>query len=169
MQTQTHFAYCLYFFVFTSCLEWFWGETTLRDVYTVNRIPITITNNRISYEWLYDKTPNYNIFKVFGSSCFVFLQSHEWSKLKPYSRLYYFLGYVIVHKDIVVEILFLNVFVSLAMLHFRNIKVSFLCLSFIGIKTTHISSQIYLLSCSFKFHPLIITMKLLHVLLILLM
>lgn len=58
-----------------------------------------MTNNQSLYERLYGKTPNYNILRVFGSPCFVFLQPHERSKLKPHSRLYgSFLSYGIKHK-----------------------------------------------------------------------
>lgn len=47
---------------------------------------------------MYGKTLNYNVFRVFGSACFVLVQSYEQSKLELHSRLCYFLDYGIEHK-----------------------------------------------------------------------
>ncbi|KAI3681339.1 hypothetical protein L6452_36130 [Arctium lappa] len=47
---------------------------------------------------LHEVTPAYELLKVWGSACFVQLQSHEHTKLEPGSRLCCFLGYGIEHK-----------------------------------------------------------------------
>ncbi|KAI3684802.1 hypothetical protein L6452_34028 [Arctium lappa] len=80
------------------CPERFWGEAAFTAVYTINRHPTPILNNKSPYEALYEVTPAYELQKVWGSACFVQLQSHEHTKLEPRSGLCCFLGYGIEHK-----------------------------------------------------------------------
>lgn len=93
---QTLFMF--FFFILASCLEQFWGEVAFTIVYTINRIPIIVTNNQSPYECLYGKLHDYNILCVISSICFVFLQLYEHSKLEPRSRLFCFLQHGIEHK-----------------------------------------------------------------------
>ncbi|KAJ9535505.1 hypothetical protein OSB04_un001367 [Centaurea solstitialis] len=80
------------------CPERFWGEAALTAVYTINRHPTPILQNKSPYEVLHGITPAYELLKVWGSACFVQLQPHEHTKLQPRSRLCLFLGYGIEHK-----------------------------------------------------------------------
>ena len=76
-----------------STLASFWSEAAFTAVYTINRYPSPVIQNKIPYEWLFGTAPNYSLLKVFGSVCFVLLQPHECTKLQPYSQLCCFLGY----------------------------------------------------------------------------
>ena len=80
------------------CPERFWGEAAFTAVYTINQHPTPILNNKSPYEVLHGVSPAYELLKVWGSACFVQLQSHERTKLEPRSRLCCFLGYGIEHK-----------------------------------------------------------------------
>ena len=55
------------------CPEIFWGEATHTAIYTINSIPSPITSNISPFECLHNHPPDYHIFKVFGSTCFVLL------------------------------------------------------------------------------------------------
>jgi len=52
------------------CQERFWGEAAFTAIYTINRHPTPILNNKSPYE-------------VLHGACFVQLQSHECTKLEP--------------------------------------------------------------------------------------
>ncbi|KAJ9551549.1 LOW QUALITY PROTEIN: hypothetical protein OSB04_015594 [Centaurea solstitialis] len=80
------------------CLERFWGEAAFTAVYTINRHPTPILQNKSPYETLHGITPAYELLKVWGCACFVQLQPHEHTKLQPRSRLCLFIGYGIEHK-----------------------------------------------------------------------
>jgi hypothetical protein len=79
--------------------EHFYGEAALTVVYTINRISSLTTLNKSPYELQYGSPPDYQSLHVFGCICFVLLQPHERTKLKPRSRLCCFLGYGIENKD----------------------------------------------------------------------
>jgi hypothetical protein len=76
----------------------FWGEATLTDVYTINRLPTPILDNCTPYERLLGSIPSYHHLRVFSSTCFVLLQPHERTKLEPCSQLCCFLGYGVEQK-----------------------------------------------------------------------
>jgi hypothetical protein len=84
--------------LFTSLPTSFWGEATLTAVYTINRLPTPILDNCTPHEKLFGSVPSYHHFRVFGSACFILLQPHERTKLKPHSRLCCFLGYGVEQK-----------------------------------------------------------------------
>ena len=50
-----------------------WGEAALTAVYTINRCPLPVVQNKTSYERLFGTAPNYSLLKVLGCVCFVFL------------------------------------------------------------------------------------------------
>ncbi|KAL0389131.1 UNVERIFIED_CONTAM: hypothetical protein Scaly_0270200 [Sesamum calycinum] len=56
----------------SSCSEIFWGGAVVTAVYTINRIHSHVIGNISPYE-----CPDYHMLKVFGSACFVLLQSHQ--------------------------------------------------------------------------------------------
>jgi hypothetical protein len=76
----------------------FWGEVTLTVVYTINRLPTPILSHCTPHERLFGSSHTYHQLRVFGSACFVLLQSHERTKLEPRSRLCCFLGYGVEQK-----------------------------------------------------------------------
>ncbi|KAL4582843.1 hypothetical protein LXL04_007404 [Taraxacum kok-saghyz] len=78
--------------------ERFWGEAAFTAVYTINRHPTPVLQNKSPYELLHKTLPGYDLLRVWGCACFVQLQSHERSKLEPRSRLCCFIGYGIEHK-----------------------------------------------------------------------
>ncbi|KAJ9541461.1 hypothetical protein OSB04_027967 [Centaurea solstitialis] len=80
------------------CPEHFWGEAAFTAVYTINRHPTPILQNKSPYETVHGITPAYELLKVWGCACFVQLQPHEHTKVQPRSRLCLFLGYGIEHK-----------------------------------------------------------------------
>ena len=82
----------------SSCPERFWGEAALTAVYTINRLPSSVLGNMSPFERLYNHPPNYESLKVFGYTCFVLLQPHEYTKLEACARICFFLGYGIEHK-----------------------------------------------------------------------
>ena len=48
----------------------FWGECILTVAYLINRMPLSILNNRTPYEVLFGKAPNYDHLYIFGRSCY---------------------------------------------------------------------------------------------------
>ncbi|KAJ9552467.1 hypothetical protein OSB04_016512 [Centaurea solstitialis] len=84
--------------VSAKCPERFWGEAAFTAVYTINRHPTPILQQKSPYEVLHGISPAYNLLKVWGCACFVQLQPHEHTKLQPRARLCLFLGYGIEHK-----------------------------------------------------------------------
>lgn len=48
----------------------FWVDCAMSAVHILNQLPATTIDNKISYEVLYNKTAEYDHFKVFG--CLVF-------------------------------------------------------------------------------------------------
>lgn len=57
--------------------ERFWGEAAFTVVYTINRHPTPILQNKSPYELLHGISPAYNLLWVWGCACFVQLQPHE--------------------------------------------------------------------------------------------
>ena len=88
------------FLISSSCPEIFWDEATLTVVFTINRNPSPINGNVSPFERLHNRPLDYHMLKVFGSTCFVLLQPHEHTKLRPRARLCCFLRYGIEHKGI---------------------------------------------------------------------
>ncbi|KAJ9562014.1 hypothetical protein OSB04_007174 [Centaurea solstitialis] len=84
--------------VSAKCPERFWGEAAFTAVYTINRHPTPLLQNKSPYETLHGISPAYELLKVWGCACFVQLQPHERTKLEPRARVCLFLGYGIEHK-----------------------------------------------------------------------
>ena len=53
------------------CPELFWGEGAFIVVYTINRHPTPILNNKSPYKVLHGVSSAYELLKVWGSPCFV--------------------------------------------------------------------------------------------------
>ncbi|KAJ9554537.1 hypothetical protein OSB04_018582 [Centaurea solstitialis] len=73
-------------------------QNAFTAVYTINRHPTPILQNKSPYEILHGVSPAYDLLKVWGCACFVQLQPHEHTKLEPRARVCLFLGYDIEHK-----------------------------------------------------------------------
>ena len=76
----------------------FGGEAALTAFYTINRCPSPIVQNQPPYDLLFGSSPSYDLLRVFGCVCFVFLHDHERNKLQSCSRLCCFLRYGIGQK-----------------------------------------------------------------------
>ena len=97
----------------------FWDEAALHVVHTINRIPSPVIQNQTPYEHFFRSPPKYQHLRSFGSTCFIFLQSHEHNKFEPQSNV--FLVMVKLKRGTSVMILSLTIFVSLVILSFGNI------------------------------------------------
>ncbi|GMP22731.1 hypothetical protein CsSME_00000616 [Camellia sinensis var. sinensis] len=61
-------------------------------------MPIPFLFGRSSYEALFSQIPNYSLFCVFVSACFVLLPHKDWTKLSDQFVLCVFLGYSFTQK-----------------------------------------------------------------------
>ena len=52
----------------------YWPYAFQYVVYLINRLPIVVLNNKTLFDLLYDKSPSYSSFRVFGCSYFPFLR-----------------------------------------------------------------------------------------------
>ena len=84
---------------FSKAIKIFRTEAALTVVYTINHLPSLALQNVTPFERLYGTPASYSSLRIFDCACFVLLQLHEHSKLKPRSRLCCFLGYEIKHKS----------------------------------------------------------------------
>lgn len=82
----------------TSLPEQLWKEATLTSIYTINRTLSYALKYHSLNEHRYDFSSDYSHLRVFGSTCFLFLQPHKHSKLQSRSCLCCFLCYGIEHK-----------------------------------------------------------------------
>jgi len=74
----------------------FWDHAFATAVYLINRMP---TVSKVSpWELLFHRSPSYQSLRIFGCSCFPWLQPYSKSKLAPKSTQCVFLGYSINHK-----------------------------------------------------------------------
>ena len=69
------------FLISSSYPEIFWGEAAFNTVYTINRIPFPTIGNVSPFKRLHNHPLDYHMLKVFGSTCFVLFQPHEYTKL----------------------------------------------------------------------------------------
>jgi transposase InsO family protein len=76
----------------------FWGEATPTAIYTINRLPTPVLANCTPHKRLFDTSPTYHQLRVFVSTYFVLLQSHECTKLEHRSRLCCFIRYGVEQK-----------------------------------------------------------------------
>jgi hypothetical protein len=84
--------------IYVSVLERFLGEAALTIIYTINCLLSPTTHKKSSFEFLYEKLPDYSSLRVFGCVCFVSLPSYKRNELEPQSQLCYFLSYGISQK-----------------------------------------------------------------------
>lgn len=74
----------------------YWDHAFSTAVFLINRLPTA--SQLSSWERLFHRSLTYGTLKVFGCSCFPWLQSYSSSKLDPKSKHCVFLGYSLNHK-----------------------------------------------------------------------
>ena len=97
----------------------------LNTINLINSIPFFHISSISPFEKLYGYAPDYSFFRVFGCTCFILHPRIEHSKLSIDMLFMSFLVIVKV-RSINVLIRLLKKFISLVMLFFLNINLSFL-------------------------------------------
>lgn len=73
-------------------------EACSSSVYTLNRLPSKKLGFDFAFSLLYNKEPNIDYFRVFGSLCFPLIPQHLRNKFDPTSSYWCLLGYSPSHK-----------------------------------------------------------------------
>ena len=76
----------------------FWWEAFSNATYLINRTSTHILNDKISFEVLYSKKPNYSIIKIFGCECYLFLRPYKNHKFSFHTSKCVNLGFNHTHK-----------------------------------------------------------------------
>ena len=63
----------------------YWVKAFFIDTYLINRLPTPVLENKSSFEKAYNKKPNYNLLKTFGSACFPCLRPYQSYKFQFHS------------------------------------------------------------------------------------
>ena len=71
----------------------FWGECILTAGYLINRTPSSVLQGLTPHEKLYQKAPEYEHLRVFGSLCYAHNQFRKGNKFASRSRKCVFVGY----------------------------------------------------------------------------
>ena len=71
----------------------YWGECILHATFLINRLPLSVLHYKTPYELLYNKLPDYDALKCFGSLCFVATSKRNRDKFAPRSHPSIFLGF----------------------------------------------------------------------------
>lgn len=66
--------------------------------YIINQLPTGMLSNKSPFQTLFLKTPTYDVFKVFGCTCFPWLTPYTTNKLQNKSKSCVFLGYSLNHQ-----------------------------------------------------------------------
>ncbi|CAJ2656892.1 unnamed protein product [Trifolium pratense] len=100
----------------------FWSYAVLQATYVINRIPSPLLNNKSPYFLRFNKHPDMNELKVFGSLCYASTIQNHRTKLDPRARKSVYLG----HKQGVKGALLLDlntkaIFLSRNVTHYEHI------------------------------------------------
>jgi len=82
----------------TSLPRRFWAEAFLTSTHIINVLPTPVLHNSNPYTMLFNKNPNYAIFKKFGCACFPLLRPYNKNKFDFRSQQCLFLGYSVNNK-----------------------------------------------------------------------
>ena len=71
----------------------FWGECVLTAAYLINRMPLSVLQNKTPYEVLLGKSPTYDHLRSFGCLCYGHVNSKPRDKFAPRAKPGVFVGY----------------------------------------------------------------------------
>nr|GMD23928.1 Retrovirus-related Pol polyprotein from transposon TNT 1-94 [Ipomoea batatas] len=71
----------------------FWGDCILHAVYIINRLPSASLDNKIPYQLLFNKLPQYQHLKVIGCLAYAAVHDGHRTKFSPKARRCVFIGY----------------------------------------------------------------------------
>jgi hypothetical protein len=71
----------------------YFGLMLLSHVFIINRLPSSVLEDVLPYFKLFNKGPDYSLFRSFGCSCFLLLRPYSVHKLMFRSKRCIFLGY----------------------------------------------------------------------------
>jgi hypothetical protein len=71
----------------------FWVDAFVTSVFIINRLPSSVLSDVSSYFKLFNKGPDYSLFRSFGCSCFPLLRPYSTHKLMFWSKHCIFMGY----------------------------------------------------------------------------
>ena len=71
----------------------FWGDYVLIAAYPINKFPSPLLNDKIPFELLFKRPPDYNHLKMFGCLCFASTIAQTSNKFSPRARKCVFIGY----------------------------------------------------------------------------
>jgi len=71
----------------------FWDDAFDTACYLINRLPSAVTSVSSPFELLFNKSPDFNLLKVFGCECWPYLWPYNSHKMSFRSLSYVFLGY----------------------------------------------------------------------------
>ncbi|KAJ0589340.1 putative RNA-directed DNA polymerase [Helianthus annuus] len=76
----------------------FWVDAFSSAVYIINRVPSTLLGGKSPFELLYNRPPDYSMFRSFGCRVFPCLRDYTIHKLAPRSIPCIFIGYCFKYK-----------------------------------------------------------------------
>jgi Reverse transcriptase (RNA-dependent DNA polymerase) len=76
----------------------YWPEVFDSVVFTINRLPSSPLSFSTPYNKLFNKNPDYSMFKVIGCKCYPYTRPYASNKLDPRSVPCVFLGYSTIYK-----------------------------------------------------------------------
>ena len=76
----------------------FWGYAFTVVVTIINVLPTSVLHNSSPYQLLFNKKPDYSIYKIFGCACYPLLRPYNKHKMNLHSSLCGFLGYAPNHR-----------------------------------------------------------------------
>ncbi|KAK3021989.1 hypothetical protein RJ639_045684 [Escallonia herrerae] len=71
----------------------FWGECVLIAAYLINRMPLSVLQNRTPYEVLFGEVPDYDHLRTFGCLCYGHMNGKPHDQFTPRSKSGIFVGY----------------------------------------------------------------------------